>query len=349
MTDTVLISGATGFIAAYTIKELLAQDYKVIGSCRNPDDTQATEHLRALPKAGENLELVQADLASANAFDRYAQQADYILHMASPFIVSAKDPAKDLVNPAVDGTRNMMSAAAKSPRVKRVIVTSSMAAITDEPGNDYVLSEKDWNEKSSLRRNPYYYSKVMAEKAAWDFYEVNDPEWDLITINPFLVIGPSMTAKLNESPKVLVDMLNGTYPAIMSLAWGFVDVRDVALAHVKALTAVDANGRYLCAAETRTMREVVTLLRNNGFGASKLPTLSFESAVGQKISYLASYLQPKGVDTYLRTHLGRIPRYDNSKIRRDLELDFRPVDQSILETCEDAIKWGHVKQFAEAS
>ena len=220
-----------------------------------------------------------------------------------------------------------------------------MAAITDEPDNTKVLSEADWNEKSSLSRNPYYYSKVMAEKAAWAFHSKHKPTWDLITINPFLVIGPAMTANLNESPKVLVDLLNGTYPAIMSLAWGFVDVRDVAQAHVNALGTSSAHGRYLCAAETRTMREVVELLRENGYADAKLPKLSFESRMGQKISYFVSYIQPKGIDTYLRTHLGKVPIYDNTKIRRELGLNFRPVDDSILETCADAVKWGHIKGF----
>lgn len=349
MTDTVLISGATGFIAGHTIKELLREGYRVIASCRNPDDASATQHLTALPGAAERLELFKADLTTPNVFDPFAERADYILHMASPFIVSVKDPENDLVKPAISGTETMLSAAVKSPRVRRVIVTSSMAAITDEPDNDRVLSENDWNEKSSLKRNPYYYSKVMAERAAWDFYKAHNPSWALVTINPFLVIGPAMTSKLNESPKVLVDMLNGAYPAIMSLAWGFVDVRDVAHAHVKALDASNANGRYLCSAETRSMREVVDLLRNNGYAQTKLPKLSFESSLGRKISYLASYTQPKGVDTYLRSHLGRIPRYDNSKIQRDLDISFRPVDQSILETCEDAVKWGHVKTLREAS
>ena len=117
MTATVLISGATGYIAGYTIQALLAQGYKVVGTCRNPDDLAATAHLRSLPGASEMLELVNADLSTPNAFDEYAKDADYILHMASPFKMSVKDPESDLVKPAVSGTETMLSAAAKSARV----------------------------------------------------------------------------------------------------------------------------------------------------------------------------------------------------------------------------------------
>ena len=345
MSETFLISGATGFIASHTIDLLLQQGFNVIGTCRDPNNLSATQHLLDLPGAKTNLTLVPADLLNENAFDQYTGEADYVLHMASPFAVTVKNPERDLVTPAVNGTKSMLSAASKSSRVKRVVVTSSMAAITDEPDGNHILTESDWNTKSSLTRNPYYYSKVLAERAAWDFHSTEKPRWSLVTINPFLVIGPSMTNNINESNKVLFDIINGKFPAIMSLAWGFVDVRDVAFAHLQALVTPNAAGRYLCAAETRTMREVVTLLRENGYSQAKLPKISFESALGQKIAYLASYSQPKGVATYLRTHLGRRPNYDNKKIVADLGIDFRSVDQSILDTCADGARWGHIKSY----
>ena len=135
-----------------------------------------------------------------------------------------------------------------------------MAAVTDEPDSGHTLTEADWNAKSSLDRNPYYYSKTLAEKSAWDFMAQRKPLFDLVAINPFMVVGPSLTSALNTSNQIFVDLLKGTYPGILSLTWGFVDVRDVADAHVRALGTPSAHGRYLCAGDTLSMRGLVALL-----------------------------------------------------------------------------------------
>lgn len=342
MAPRVLLSGATGFIASHTIAALLDAGFEVVGTVRDPGNVAASAHLRALPGAAERLSLVKADLTTPGAFTPHAADVDYVLHMASPFQLTVEDPARDLVEPAVNGTRGMLEACAASTRVKRVVVTSSMAAITDEPDASHVLSEADWNGKSSLTRNPYYYSKMLAERAAWDFHREHRPAWSLVAINPFIVIGPSLVAGVSESNKLFVDLMAGAYPAIMGLQWGFVDVRDVAQAHVRALTSDRAEGRYLCSGETRTMREVVTLLRERGYGHTRLPKLGLDSAFGNRLAWLASFAQPKGVATYLRSHLGRRVRYDNGKIQRDLGIAFRPLDTSILETAADLVRWGHV-------
>jgi nucleoside-diphosphate-sugar epimerase len=343
MADRVLISGASGFIASHTIARLLDEGFEVVGTVRDPSRNESIAHLNALPGAAERLSLVAADLNDADPFGAYATEVDYVLHMASPYQLTVKDPQRDLVDPAVHGTVSMLDACATSSRVKRVVVTSSMAAITDEPDRDHVLTEADWNEKSTLGRNPYYLSKTAAERAAWDFVEKQSPAWDLIVINPFLVVGPAMTRSVNESNRILADLLNGKFPAIMDLTWGFVDVRDVALAHVRALTTHQANGRYLCAAETRSMREVVGVLAANGFGKARLPKMGMDSPFGNRLALLAAYLQPKGVKSYLQTHIGRIPRFDHAKIVNDLGIEFRSVDGSIVEACRDLADWGHVK------
>lgn len=343
MTERVLISGASGFIASHTITRLLDDGFEVVGTVRDPNRAESVTHLQALPGAAERLTLVAADLNDADPFSAYTGDVDYVLHMASPFQITVKDPQRDLVDPAVRGTVSMLTACAKSSRIKRVVVTSSMAAITDEPDSSRVLTEADWNEKSTLERNPYYLSKAAAERAAWDFVEKHSPSWDLVVINPFIVIGPAMTDSINESNRIFADLLNGKFPAIMSLTWGFVDVRDVAVAHVKALTTPQANGRYLCAGETRTMREVVGILNDNGFGNSKLPKMGMDSALGDKFALLAAFLQPKGVKSYLKTHIGRTPRFDHTKVVTDLGLEFRPGDKSITDACNDLAKWGHVK------
>jgi dihydroflavonol-4-reductase len=338
--QTFVVTGANGFIAAHVVAQLLAGGHRVRATVRNPDKVAELAYLRALPGATERLELVKADLMSKGAFDSAVQGADFVLHMASPFVIDAKDPQKDLVDPAVSGTTSVLESCAKSPSVKRVVLTSSMAAITDEPDSDHTLTEADWNTLSTLERNAYYLSKTLAERAAWSFCEERKPSYDLVAINPYIVIGPSLSKSISASNQIFIDLLSGVYPGIVNLTWGFVDVRDVAFAHIAAATLPEAKGRYLCSGETITMRKVVELLNTLGYTQYKLPKVSMDCAAGDFSVKLGSYLQPKGIGSYLRTHVGRSIRYDNSKIKRDLGVVFRPVEDSIRETLENLGKLG---------
>jgi dihydroflavonol-4-reductase len=340
MAKSVLVTGATGFIAAHAIERLLAKGYEVVGSVRNPNDTAKLAFLHAFPGASDRLKLVAADLTAADPFSAH-MNVDAVFHMASPYVINVKDPQRDLVDPAVMGTLSVLKAAANNARVKRVVLTSSMAAITDEP-DGRVLTEADWNTQSSLNRNPYYFSKTMAERAAWDFMEKEKPSFDLVVINPFLVIGPAHTNAINTSNQTFVDMVNGKYPAVMSLNWGFVDVRDVADAHIAALETPKASGRYICAAGNMDMAETVALMRRSGYANTKLPKMSLTGSFGTVMMKLMSYTQPAGVGSYLRTHLGRIPRFDNSKISKDLGINFKQPAESITETMADLSRWGHI-------
>lgn len=340
--QAVCVTGATGFIASHLVAQLLERGYRVRGTVRDPGKTRDVAHLVGLPGATARLELVRADLREPETFEAAVAECDTVVHTASPYVLDVEDPQRDLVDPAVQGTRGVLAACMRAGSPRRVVVTSSMAAITDEPGSDRPLTEADWNEKSSLDRNPYYFSKTLAERAAWAFMNDRRPSFDLVVVNPFMVIGPSLSPGLNTSNKVFVDMLRGVYPAILSLCWGFVDVRDVALAHVLALETPAAHGRYLCAASTMTMREVVNLLRTSGADASRLPRVGLDNPVGDVVAKLLSFTQPKGVGSYLRTHLGRVPRFDNTKIQAELGLRFRSVQASILETVADLERWGHL-------
>lgn len=335
---TVLVSGANGFIAAHAIEHLLARGTKVIGTVRDPGDPRHAV-LKTMPGA-ENLRLAAADLLDSDPFTALAVEASAVLHMASPYVMNVKNAERDLVEPAVKGTLSMLEAAAASPTVKRVVLTSSMAAVTDEPPA-HVLTEDDWNTSSSLTRNPYYFSKVQAERAAHDFMAREKPGFDLVVINPFLVIGPAHTAAINTSNQVLVDLIKGVYPVVMALEFGFVDVRDVAAAHIAALDVAEASGRYLCMAGTRDMAQVIATIRGAGY-RGKLPSLKLTGGIGTALMKLASYAQPQGIGSYLRSHLGRSPRVDASKAARELGIDFRPVETSIADTLADLARWGHI-------
>lgn len=343
MSDLVLVTGSSGYIASTIVRDLLADGYRVRGTVRNPNKIEELDYLRKLPGAAERLELVAADLLTPGAFDKHVEGCAAVMHTASPYKVDVKNPQQDLVEPALLGTRNVLDAALRSSSIRRVVMTSSMAAITDEPDEAQLLTEADWNTKSSLERNPYYYSKTVAEREAWAIVERSKPAWDLVVINPFLVVGPSLTPALNPSNQVFADILSGVYPGIMNIVWGFVDVRDVAQAHLLAMKTRSASGRYICAGARASMRDVVNLLRASGYGEGyKLPRIGLDCATGDFLVKLSSYMQPKGVGDYLRSHIGRVPNYDNGKIQRELGLQFRDVNRSILDSVEDLIHWGHL-------
>lgn len=342
MTEKIFVSGGSGFIASHIIQQLLEAGYAVKASVRG--EASKYPYLTSLPKADEMLELVKADLQNEGVFDEHVRDCTTVMHTASPYTVNVKDPQADLVDPAVQGTLNMLRACAKADSVKRVVLTSSMAAITDEASDETIFSEKNWNTKSNLKRNPYYYSKTLAEKSAWDFIESAKPGFDLVVINPFMVIGPSLGPGLNESNKIFLDMLNGVYPTLMSVKWGLVDVRDVAKAHILAMTSKEASGRYLVSNETMTMTEVVEYLRAIGFAHYKLPKVNLATPFGNKVMKLLSYTQPKGSGSYMRSHIGKNMQYDNSKVQRELGLAFRPAKESIKSAVEDLLKWKHLHE-----
>ncbi len=338
----VLVTGASGFIASHLVNQLLERGYRVRGTVRDPAKTIAGGHLTGLPGAAEKLELVQADLLTPHAFDQPVDGCEYVIHSASPYVIDVDDPQRDLVDPAVKGTISILEACRDAGGVKRVVLTSSVAAITDQ-ADGHINTEDDWNTRSSLTRNPYYYSKTLAERAAWSFMDANDPPFDLVVMNPFYVIGPSLVPELNTSHTFLTGFTNGVLPGVLAIEWPFVDVRDVARAHITAMENPNASGRYIIAAETWTMRQVVDLLRAKGWGERyRLPSISLESGLGVALSRFAVNFQPTGARSYMKTHLGGHMRFDNSKARTQLGVEFRDVDQTILDTMENLDRWGHL-------
>ena len=343
------VTGASGFVGAQIVATLLERGHHVRATVRsvNPDKY---DFLMALPGAQERLELVRGQLLEAGSYDEAVQGCRWVFHCASPYSMTVSDPQRDLVDPAVEGTRNVLASCKKTDSVERVVVTSSMAAVTDEPQPGHVYTEDDWNTRSSLTRNPYYFSKVQAEKEAWRFEKEESPGFSLVVINPFVVIGPSLVPSLNSSNQILRDLVTGGYPAIVDLTWGMVDVRDVAEAHVRAAERPEAEGRFVCAAETRHMKDVVAQLRQLGYGEkTKLPRLDLSSPVGTKVTGLLALFQPAGVRGYLRTHLGRSVAFDNAKICEQLGMSFRPLAETIEEAMQSLVQWGHLELGTKAA
>jgi len=341
-TSPVCVTGATGFVAGEIVRQLLENGYSVRGTTRDPELAWRQRHVTGLPGADERLELVAADLLDPGAFDSVVEGCEYVIHTASPYVTDVANPYRDLIAPAVNGTLSVLKACLRSETTKRVVLTSSFAAITDEPDGQ-LLTEADWNTQSTLTRNAYYLSKTTAERAAWGFMEETRPDFDLVVINPPIVLGPSLIPGLNTGARPIVALTNGLWPGIVDLQWPIADVRDVATAHLRALEIPTASGRYLTAAGVRSMREVVTLLRANGWAERyRLSTISLDNAIGSFLVRLAANLQKRGTRSYLKTHVGGRFQIDTSKVRTDLGIVFRDPDQTVLDAMADLERWGHL-------
>ncbi|KAJ3040890.1 methylglyoxal reductase (NADPH-dependent) gre2 [Rhizophlyctis rosea] len=293
-----LVTGVNGYIAAHIADQLLSQGYFVRGTARNPAKVQDyITHFNTKYGSG-NFEVVQADLDDEHAFDDAVKGVDVVYHVASPVHFGGGDPFKNYINPAVKGTLSVLHAANThgASTVKRVIVTSSAAAILDfaKLSSGQILTEDDWNNTSLEECKQkgenagvaaaYLASKSEAEKAAWKFIEEKKPSFTLTTLLPVFVFGPlllppktpsDVKASLTNIYKYINNTLT-TIPARNPFT-NFVDVRDVATAHIKAATLPIAEGkRYILSAGAITPAAVVKIIREK-FPDLKVPSGGDES------------------------------------------------------------------------
>ena len=334
--DKVLVTGATGYIGLHCIHQLLNQGYAVNGSVRSPERKE--EIFEALQKHNtpiENLNLYTFNLTEDDGWDEGMEGCDYLLHVASPIALENHDE-DFFVKPAVAGVKRAFKFA-KKYNVKKVVLTSSVAAIFDTLEEKTYYDETDWSDPDNPSISHYSKSKTLAERAAWDFVKNEDNPFELAVINPALVIGPSLSGDLGESNKAIAMVATGKMPVAVPLQFGYVDVRDVATAHVLAMQNPNSNGeRFALAEKDLWYKDVAKVLRENGF--DKAPTFNVPVWLAKILANFSKELK------ITLPYLGRVRSVKNTSKAKDiLGWNPRPAEQSIIDIAEQIKEMGLIK------
>jgi nucleoside-diphosphate-sugar epimerase len=316
---TVCVTGGSGYIASWLIKELLLRGYTVKASVRDLSDPSRTQHLVSLDGAKERLKLFQADLMEEGSFDAEIEGCDGVFHCASPFFLQCTNPQEELIDPAVKGTLNVLGSCAKASSVKRVILTSSEAAIAFNRTlgtPEAVVDETWWTDPDFCRENQMWYvlSKTLAERAAWDF--VKEKGIDMVSVNPSCVIGPMLQPTLKTSCGQVLSLINTD--TCINAAYGWVHVKDVVDAHVLAYEKPEANGRYYVVERCANQLDLANRLRE------LYPNLKFADKCADGQPPLPSYQV-------------------NAERAKKLGVSFIPLEQALKDTVETLKEKGFLK------
>lgn len=348
-TKPVLVTGATGYVAGWLVKKLLEEGITVHAAVRNPDKKEKTQHLDEIAaKAGTTIKYFKSDLLKEGSYAEAMEGCELVFHTASPFINDVKDPQKELIDPAVNGTRNVLEQANKTASVKRVVVTSSCAAIYGDaadcaqyPNNE--ITEEHWNTSSTIDHNAYSLSKTLAEKEAWKIVEGQD-RWDLVTVNPSFVLGPFLNPKYttSESFNIMKQMGDGTFKmGCPKMGVGVVDVRDLANVHFQAGFKPEAKGRYI-GSGTNT----------NFFDMSQelIPKYGNDYPLPKKIApkWLIMLFGPMMNKALTRKFIKRNVNHEfkanNSKSKTELGVSYRPLKETMTDTFQALVDAGTFKK-----
>ncbi|MDX6743954.1 aldehyde reductase [Actinocorallia sp. A-T 12471] len=269
----VLVTGGSGFLAAYCIARLLDQGHRVRTTVRSAAKQGVVrEHVAAVRAAAgasgqdggvDRLSFAVADLTADDGWARAADGCDHVLHVASPFPAAAPKDENALIVPAREGTLRVLRAA-RDAGVTRTVVTSSFAAIGyGHPATTRAFTERDWTDLSGPGVAPYIKSKTLAERAAWDFMEREGGAMELAVVNPVGIFGPAFGPDISSSLGIIKQMLDGGMPGVPNLAAAVVDVRDVADLHLLAMTSPRAAGeRFIATAgDAVSFRHIARTLR----------------------------------------------------------------------------------------
>ena len=337
--STVLVTGGSGFIGSHCILQLLNAGHRVRTTVRS---LAREGEVRALLKnggvdAGDRLSFFVADLAKDAGWKEAVADSVYVLHVASPIPPHLPKHEDELIVPARDGALRVLRAA-REAGVRRVVLTSSMAAIAygHEPQNE-PFSEKDWTDLDGRYVAPYPKSKTIAERAAWQFIAKEGGPLELSVVNPVGVFGPVLGPDYSPSILIVQRLMDGAMPGCPKLYFAIVDVRDVADLHIRAMTDPAAKGeRFIAAAgDTMSMLEIANVLRARmGANAKRVPNREIPNWLVRVVA-----LRDPAVKSIV-PELGQIKRVTNDKARRVLGWQPRSNEEAIVASAESLVRFG---------
>lgn len=341
--STVLVTGGSGFIGAHCILQLLDQGHQVRATIR---DLKREPDVRAMLKQGgytgaaDRIEFTAADLTTSSGWPQAVAGCDYVLHVASPLPAAPPKDENELIVPAREGALRVLRAA-RDAGVKRVVLTSSFAAIGyGHPERTAPFSESDWTDPSGPDVGPYTKSKTLAERAAWDFLAREGGKLELSVVNPVAVFGPVLGPDYSSSILLVQRLMDGAIPGVPRLYFGAVDVRDVADLHLRAMTNPAARGeRFLAVSgDFLSMLEVVKVLKSRlGSVAKRVPRRQLPDFIVR----LAALRDP-AVKVIL-PELGKHKNGSGEKARRVLGWSPRSREDAIAATAESLVQLGLLK------
>ncbi|MEM8967510.1 MAG: aldehyde reductase [Bacteroidota bacterium] len=336
----ILLTGVTGFLGSHLVIQLLNRGYSVKGTLRNSARIDSIKKIIGEYSSKlQNLSFTEIDLSDdLEKWKEVMAGIDFVMHVASPFPTTLPKDEKDLILPAKNGTLNVLRSA-QAAGVKRIVITSSSGAAVYGERKNGVFSEKDWtNVNNKQDTTPYFRSKTIAEKAAWDYASNTPGAPELVTILPGAILGPVIDkSDSGNSVNIVKKMVDGSMPAIPKIGFETVDVRSVAEAHIKALEYREAPGnRYLCANGFLQFKDVANILRQH-FPRRKVPSRTLPDFMVRLFSYVDQETKP------VLNDLGAQRLIDNSKIKE--ELDWQPIslEESVKDTAESLIRLNIVK------
>ena len=334
----VCVTGAAGFIASHVITDLLEDGHVVHATVRDLGDNTKRAHLDVLREGySGKLELFEADLLEPGSLDAALEGCDALIHTATAVILAAPDPQKQIIDVAVKGTQNVLDSVARAPSVKRIVMTSSIAAVMsyDQQGKTY--TEDDWCTSDDIWLDPYGMGKTQSERLLWQFVDKHADRVEAVAINPSVVIGPPLAKHhIRSSLSFIRDLVGWTYPACAPMRLHLVDVGDVSKGHVRALTSDKAVGqRIIFSDRQKSILEISKVLsRKYKTPMRELPRL---------ILYIAAYLDKRFSYRLARASANLRYEFGSNRPMELLGISLRNTEESILEAAETMVEKGWVK------
>ena len=334
----VCVTGAAGFIASHIIVDLLDDGHAVNATVRDLGNEAKRAHLDALKERyPRKLELFEADLLEPGSLDAALEDCDALIHTAAAVVLAAPDPQKQIIDVAVKGTQNVLDSVARTPSIKRIVMTSSIAAVMNYDQQDKTYTEDDWCTSDDIRLDPYGMGKTQSERLLWEFADKHADQVKAVAINPSVVIGrPLAKHHIRSSLSFIRDLVGWTYPACAPMRFHLVDAGDVAAGHVRALTSDKAAGhRIIFSDRLMSMLEISKILSRT----YKTPM----RVLPKVVLYIAAYFDKRFSLPLARATANLRYRFKSDRPTELLGIKLRNTEESILEAAETMVEEGWVK------